>query len=68
MNIGMLVNTAGELLPTGGFILLLIQLRPHPLPQDVIPMTTHCPSARGHSKGPPESPCGIQQVLTLLIH
>lgn len=68
MNTGTLVNTAGELLPVRGFILLLIQLRPHPLPQDVIPTTTHCPSARGHSKGPPESPYGMQEVFIPLFH
>lgn len=52
------VKTPGDPLLDGGRMLLFSQLRPHPLPQEVMPSATQRPlpdSAR-HTSGLPESP------------
>lgn len=52
------MKTPGEPLLEGGRLLLFLQLRPHPFPQEVTPSATQWPPPEpaGHTKGPPESP------------
>lgn len=52
------VKIPGDPLLEGGRLLLFPQLRPQPLPQEVMPSATQwpLPDPAGHTRGPPESP------------